>query len=469
MPGEEIMSDTNMLIASSANAIRSSAQTSTSWSEDGKLTFGLFWAFTFVSFARPEDVFPVIGNLHLTMLFGIAAAFFYVRDLARGKVSFRWSAELILVLGLTAWFLLGILFAFYRRGSYELLTEVWVRTLLFFLLMTQTLTNISRVWKIIWAVLASELLACGASILLQGKEGLDVGDRFSGVNQGLLGWNFLGITVAATLPYIACLYVSKRSALYTGILIAVLGSSMWMLLLTASRGGFLGVILSLVLTWLLILRRSRRGKIASLLLPLCLIIGLAKAPDVFWIRLQTLWGGSDAAITEEGAAAAESTKGREILLQQSIEYTLRFPIFGLGVGNFSVYNGAQLRQSDAWYGTHNTYTQLSSEAGIPALALFIALFVVAFRHMKILLSKLAKGRANVELRRLARATIVALASFAFNGFFAHIGYQFLIYYLVGIAAALWAIASQNAAIPKVIGRSTKARSSSAHKFQWSTK
>lgn len=463
------MSDTNLLIASSANAIRSSAQTSTSWSEDGKLTFGLFWAFTFVSFARPEDVFPVIGNLHLTMLFGIAAAFFYVRDLARGKVSFRWSAELILVLGLTAWFLIGLPFGYYRHGSIDLLTDVWFRTLLFFLLMTQTLTNISRVWKIIWAVLLSELVACGASILLQGRQGLDVGDRFSGVNMGLLGWNFLGITVSATLPYIACLYVSRRSALHTGILLAVLGSSMWMVILTASRGAVFGILLSLVLTWLYILKRSRRGKIAGLLIPLCLIVGLARAPAVFWQRLGTIWGGAAVENSEEGASAAESTEGREFLLKQSIKYTFEFPIFGVGVGNFVVYNGSQIRQSDAWLGTHNTYTQLSSEAGIPALALFIALFIVSFRHMKLLLSKLAKGRANLELRRLARATIIALVSFALNGFFAHLGYQFLIYYLVGIAAALWAIASQNAAIPKVVGRSTKARPSSAHKFQWSTK
>ena len=182
-----------------------------------------------------------------------------------------------------------------------------------------------------------------------------------------------------------------------------------------------------------------------------------------------LWGGAGVENSEEGASAAESTEGREFLLKQSIKYTFEFPIFGVGVGNFVVYNGSQIRQSDAWLGTHNTYTQLSSEAGIPALALFIALFVVTFRHMKILLSKLAKGRANLELRRLARATIVALVSFALNGFFAHIGYQFLIYYLFGIGAALWTIASQNAVIPKAVGRSTKARPSRAHRFQWSTK
>lgn len=452
----------------SRHANRSAKNIGTPVGETGKLAFGFLLLFTFVAFGRPEDIFPVVGYLHLTLISAIGAALFCVKDLASGRAHFVWSPELILVFLLSAWFLIGMPFGVYRRGSIDLLMDVWLRTLTFFFVMTQTLTNIARVRNIIWAVLLSELLACGVSILIQGKQGVEVGDRLSGVNQGLLGWNFLGITVSATLPYIASLYVSRRSAIHTGLLLAVVGTSLWLVILTASRGAVLGILFSLVLTCLYILRRSRRGRIVALLLPLCLIIGLARAPTVFWSRFQTIWGGSNAMSDEEAASAEESTKGRELLLKQSIKYTLRFPIFGVGVGNFPVYNGAQVRQSDAWFGTHNTFTQISSEAGIPALALFISLFVVGFRRMKALTSGLAKGPDNLELRRLARATMIALASFAFNGFFAHLGYQFLIYYIVGIGAGLWAIAHQRSAATK--------QTVGAHKIyfepaqaKWSTK
>ena len=436
--------------------------------ETGELAFGSLLVFTFVAFARPEDVFPVLGSLHLTFLSGIGSAAFCLRDLVRGRARLRWSPELILVLLLTAWFLVGIPFGVYRRGSIDLLTDVWFRTLLFFFLLTQTLTNLPRVRKIIWAVLLSELLACIVSILMQGTQGLDDGARFRGINQGLLGWNFLGITVSVTLPYIACLYVSRRSALQTGLLLAVLGSSMWMVILTASRGAVLSILLSIVLTWLLILRRSSRGKIVSLLLPLCLIIGLAKAPVVFWERLQTIWSGSNATTSEETASAEESTRGRQLLLEQSIKYTFRFPVFGVGIGNFVVYNGSQLRQSDAWLGTHNTYTQISSETGIPALALFLALLVVTFRHLKAIVSGLAKGRDNLELRRFARATMISILVFAFNGFFAHLGYQFLIYYIVGIAVGLWTIAREGSSVSVPVRRKRKAFLNPAQ-LKWSTK
>lgn len=76
-------------------------------------------------------------------------------------------------------------------------------------------------------------------------------------------------------------------------------------------------------------------------------------------------------------------ENRRLLLKESIAVTLRRPIFGVGVGNFPVYvngmNKEEGRLKEAWHGTHNTYTQLSSETGIPGLAIFIGILVVSWR------------------------------------------------------------------------------------------
>ncbi|MGB8523761.1 MAG: O-antigen ligase family protein [Candidatus Acidiferrales bacterium] len=308
--------------------------------------------------------------------------------------------------------------------------------------------------KILWAVLLSELIACSASILLRGNPSLQQGDRLSGVNQGLLGWNFLGITLSVTLPFLAALYVSKRSAPRTTLLIAILGSTMWMLVLTASRGGFLGIVFSIILTWWFILRGSSRGRRVAVLLPLCLLIVLAKAPKVFWSRLQTTWSGStskmdfDAASAEDVASAEESTRGREMLLENSLKYTAQFPVFGIGIGGFPVYNGQKFHRPDAWLGTHNTFTQLSSEAGIPALVLFLWLFFTALARMKKIDIELAGDEKSTELRLLAKATRISLLAFAFNGFLAHIAYEYLFYYIAGIAVALWTISRRRMRAPE---------------------
>jgi O-antigen ligase len=402
------------------------------------LTYLLLWCFVFEAFVRLEDIFPFVESLHLVMICGIGATLTYVAGLITGSARFQWSRELVLVLMLTAWFTLGIPFAYWRGGSLHLLSGQWFRTLLFFFLLTQTLTTVGRVRKIVWAVLLSELIASVASLLVQHNSAYDVGGRFAGINKGLLGWNFLGITLTATLPFIAYLYVSNRSVVRTILLIATLGSSAWMLVLIASRGSVFGIIVSLLLTWWFILRGTPRSRRLIVIVGLCLIVAVAKAPPVFWERLT---GNDSSAQNQSAETAADSTKERTKLLQDSIEDTLRFPVFGLGIGNFPAYHGSQ-GVSEGWLGPHNTFTQISAEAGVPALLLFVLLIGSAVQHMKRVSDDLIDEPTHTELRLLARATLVSTLAFAFSGFFAHLAYDYLFYYVIGIATAIWTIAKQ---------------------------
>lgn len=404
-----------------------------------KLTFALFLVFAFVGFARPEDLWPIIGSLRLTMSFGIAAGLTLTLALLTGRSQLRWSGELALVLALTLWFMAGVPFSTWPGGSFNLLTQTWVRTLLFFVLGTQVLTSVSRIEKLIWIILLSELFASGASLLLP-ETAARLGDpeRMSGINKGLLGWNFLGITVSVTTPFIAYLYVSRRSLFRSLLLAAVIGCTMWMLVLTGSRGGMIGVILSILLSWGLILRGSPRGMLITVLMGLALIVGVIKAPPVFWERMATIWDSKAALSNDAAASAEESTEGRQILLQESIQETLEYPIFGLGVGNFGVYNGNRGTKT-GWYGTHNTFTQVSSESGIPGLLLVVTLLVVMIRHMKKVASAIANPTAERNLQLLARATLISTVSFIFSGFFAHIAYDYLLYFVAAISAAIWTL------------------------------
>jgi len=113
------------------------------------------------------------------------------------------------------------------------------------------------------------------------------------------------------------------------------------------------------------------------------------------------------------------------------------------MGGFPLYNGRVLRRSDAWLGTHNTFTQLSSEAGIPALFLFLCLLFTMLGQMKKLGDQCASNQNKFELGLLAAATFASTLTFAFQGFFAHIAYEYLFYYLAGIAAGLCAIAQHD--------------------------
>jgi O-antigen ligase len=173
---------------------------------------------------------------------------------------------------------------------------------------------------------------------------------------------------------------------------------------------------------------------------LALVVVVALAPGVFWERLHTIWNGSNAPLDLTVSAAEQSKEERLDLLTRSIQYTLEHPVFGVGLGNFSNVSGTELNQPDAWLGTHNTFTEISSEAGVPALLLFIGVLVTAARNLVRVGNAPLKDPENLELPLMARAALASLLSFVFAGFFVHLAYTYYFFYTLAIAVGIHQIA-----------------------------
>lgn len=408
-----------------------------------KLSFFFLCLFTVAIYARPEDVFPAIGHIHLTLILGTCASLAYLGAWFGGTVPLVSSRELRLMIYLTLWFAAGVPFAYWRGGSFQVLTQEWLKTLLAFFLLTQTLATLRRIRLVLWAIILSELAVTAYSVLNPAPS-MWVDGRFSGVSQGILGWNFLGIAIALTIPYVAALFVSRPSFTKWVLLASAVAAMMWMLVLTASRSGMLTVSLSLLLTYALILRRSSLGKVVAVGLVLALTFSICAAPGFFWQRIQTIWSNS-APTTEVSASADASEQEREAVLIASLRYTLDHPVFGLGLGNFAVARGTETGVSSGWLGSHDTFTELSSETGIPGLLLFLALLFTSIRSMWRVSRSELKVPEAAELDRMARATFVSLVSFMFGAFFAHIGYEYFLYYPVAIAVAVQCLAFEMSA------------------------
>ncbi len=123
-----------------------------------KLTFFFLWLFTVAVFARPQDIFPSLAPLHLTFVFGACAGLTYLGAILLGHARLLWTSELKIVLLLTAWYIAGVPFASWRGGSFQTLTDVWLKTLLIFFLLTQALVTVERIRKLLWAIILSELV-----------------------------------------------------------------------------------------------------------------------------------------------------------------------------------------------------------------------------------------------------------------------------------------------------------------------
>jgi O-antigen ligase len=256
----------------------------------------------------------------------------------------------------------------------------------------------------------------------------------------MLSGNYLGITVGMVFPFMAVVIVRARSFFQSLMVVATFGVAMWMVVLAASRSGMLVVFLSILISWALLLRGSIRGWGLGALVVIALFALLLLAPPTFWARMGTVLGETNS-LNGVSASAAESTADREQLLKDSITYTLEHPILGVGIGNFAIVRGVRSGgDPGAWLGTHNLFTQISSENGIPALLLYLALVVVLLKNLARIAFSPARDPETAELRLCARASVVSIVVFIYAGSFAHLAYDYYFYYLAGIGVGLQAAA-----------------------------
>ena len=106
---------------------------------------------------------------------------------------------------------------------------------------------------------------------------------------------------------------------------------------------------------------------------LFLALAMSLLPQRIAERFTTFFKASSAAQQE----AASSAETRKLLFMRSIQLTMQHPVLGVGPGEFmdaEAIDAQEKGKKALWHFTHNSYTELSSETGIPGLALFLWAF-----------------------------------------------------------------------------------------------
>jgi len=173
------------------------------------------------------------------------------------------------------------------------------------------------------------------------------------------------------------------------------------------------------------------------------IIALAVLPDRVLDRYSTIFGGHSNEVVSNEAVGSQMT--REYLLRTSINFTLAHPLFGVGPGQFADNEGTTARgfgHRGAWQVAHNSYTQASSEAGIPAFLFAIAAIIATFVTLN---RTLLQARGNPAFRGIAAAAfclMLSLVVFSAACFFLSMIYRFYFPALAGLAVGFAAAAQR---------------------------
>jgi len=378
-----------------------------------------FWltAFFVVYCARPEDWIPGLRYFPLAKITAILALWGLFNALGKTKRTFKDVPKegklLLLLIGLL--FVGGFLSPVWKGGAVNHtidFSKVWVAWILTFLL----ITSFDRLRRIIHIQAASVAVICAFSIIKGHNH-----PRLEGVIGGIYSNpNDLAFAIVLTLPFALAFLVTSKGALKKALWLLGMLIMLAALFLTASRAGFIDLVISGAVTmWHFGIRGKRPGLMAGVALAGVLL--MAVAGGKLYDRFSALSGTST---TDESAYG--SYEARKYLMERALDGIEHYPIFGLGAKNFVSY-------SLIWHEVHMTYLQICVEGGIPALILYLMFFRCGFKNLRIM-----RKAKNLDEHTVlfVGALHGSLIGFVVGALFAPEAYQFFPYFAVAFTSTL---------------------------------
>lgn len=388
------------------------------------LSFAGLFLFTTLLYFRPYDLSAALSFLS-TAAFWVAVCtlilFAPAQLVLEGNLTAR-PREVNLVLLFCLAGLLSVPLAF---DPYEAWTVFFgfLKVVLMFIVMVNVVRTQRRLRLLmLLALCASWVVSLG--VLNDYRQGnLKVsGERVAGVLGGLLeNPNELALFLVIMMPISAGLMMSTRGLMRRALYGASALLMMLAIVLTFSRGGFIGLVCTMsMLLWKM--GRRHRLSVAALALLVCGVL-LALMPGILIGRFASIFD------TSADISAGASAISRRDLLFRSILIALRHPLLGIGMGGF--HNFSNQNQV-----THNSYTQVASEMGLAATIIYTMFIVTPLRRLRRIEREIFDERRGSRFYYLALGLQASIVGYMVCSFFDSVAYQYYLYYLVGYAVCL---------------------------------
>jgi O-antigen ligase len=393
---------------------------------------GLFFLclYLFLSYSRIVEIGIIKGLpsifLHVQLVIGIFTLFALVGS---QKLLHWFSArEGKYLLLFTGWMLLGIPFSVWRSHSLFVFLNSWLESFLVFVLVTGFCLTARALKIVVYSVgvatFCLSLLAFAFGSFASGRLYLLPVGKYSNPND-------LALVLLVGLPF---LWLLSRAGIGIGTVVwtAACLAVVWVVLQTGSRGGLVAMMGMMLISFI---RASLGTKLilttaAVVLIPCVLLL----MPNSIKARYATLLQSGEEIDSSESQAefAVSSEENRVFLFQKSLLFTARQPVLGGGAGTFTVmlmHEMEALHISGAHRESHNTYTQISSELGIPALLFFLAALAGNLRRLTRAI------KIQISEKPLGIAILLSLIGWSISAFFNSIAYDGYAPLLLGLSVA----------------------------------
>jgi O-antigen ligase len=425
-----------------------------------RVAYRALLAFTLVLFVRPQDTIPLLDPLHLAEVFGtfgiVALA---IGRLNRGIPVTKMTLEIAAVLLFGGVMLATAPFSIWPGGSVSVVTDLFSKVIVVFILIINTLTTRARFERFVNVVVLSCCYVAVRAVFDYGMGNNLVEDgRVQGAG-GLFGNpNDMALNLVAFLPLAVILLLGRSRPMVRAALAIGAPAIVAAIIFSKSRGGTLGLI-GMLLVLLFQLRRVRPS-VAVAVVALSLVT-IPLLPSSFTDRMSS--------IIHPEEDPTGSREARKRLLREAWQAYLEHPALGLGAGQFHNYNPSG--REETWREAHNAWLQVASELGTGGVLVFGVIvgsgFVAgvqasrALRRARRTLKRRSKASDQWLARReplemYAAALLASLTGWLIAAMFASVAYYWTLYLVLSLAITLRPIALREVGAASGVPRAIRA-------------
>ena len=404
--------------------------------------FGLAYVFLRFSMAQESLTLLVHLNLYLALLTGapavilslVGGGFHRAIQSATGKCWMVFIALMIASLPFSSWIGSSVgLFMGYIRADFPIL----------FIIGGMILT-----WKE-FKMLMGALAISGACTLAMERFFASQDDGRLGLAGGSISnANDYAAHVLMLLPFLLWVVLTPCARIYKAFSLGLLCVGLFFVLKTGSRGALIAIGVG----FLAVLLRGP-GKlrwILGIVGPVAVIASFSFLPASVLFRFANVVSNQTTvtAAAEDTTGALESGEQRRYLLKKSIQFTFEHPIFGVGLGDFATFEGGTRAQTKhgQWQQTHNSFTQVSSEMGIPAAVGYVGAVLCALFSLSRVMSRGKRDKIPI-LVVTAFMCMLSIVMMTTCMAFLSLAYRFYLPALTALAIALERISRMEFAGP----------------------
>lgn len=385
------------------------------------LTYIGLYCFSILVYFRPYELIPGLGFLSATAFYAaLATLFLYVpTQLATEGNLTTFSTEVKCILLITALSIITMPIAKSPPLAWEVFNDSFSKAVLMFIVMVNVLRTRRRLMGILWLTLGAGIVLSYMALGMYIRGEISVEGYRVAVNLGGMfgNPNELALHLVMMTPIAIALGLASKNKLMKYIYYISAALFVGANVVTYSRGGFLGLVaMAGVLIWKL--GKQQRLKIFTVSAVLFALF-IALAPGEYGNRIFSIF--------DSNLDAVGSSNQRTDLLIRSIIVSIRNP-WGIGIGNFPIVGYQNL-------GTHNAYTEVSSELGVVGLIAYLIFLISPFRKLGAIERRLLAKDDTKWFYYLAVGLQASIVAYMVSSFFAAVAYNWFVYYLIAYAVA----------------------------------